>query len=190
MKNDARNESNLERHSAQRQNETCLSSTKSCTRPPSQVSSGSQSQVRAAGSPRPATQPHPIPQILGPGQPHFSCHARRQDWSEASQPRVRELGVGSTSSPFLFTVLFKTLPHFAPKRWLIWALRGELAISVLFLTNCVGSERKMYDRFPWRFQWGRPVGSFKHERDCYPPGINGEDWGNGLGLALEWDESF
>lgn len=131
MKNDARNESNIKRHSIQRQNETCLSSTKSCTRPPSQVSSGSQSQVRAAGSPRPATQPHPIPQILRPGQPRFSCHARRQDWSEASQSRVRELGAGSTSSPFLFTVLFKTLPHFAPKRWLIWALQGELAISVL-----------------------------------------------------------
>lgn len=132
MKNAAQNESNIKRHSAKWQNETCLSSTKRCTHPPSQVSSGSQSQVRAVGSPQPATQPYLIPQILRTVQPGFSCHMRRQDWSEVNQLRVRELGAGSTLPLFLFTVLFKTFPHFVPKRWVIWALWGELANSVLF----------------------------------------------------------
>lgn len=126
MKNAAQNELNIKRHSAKWQNETCLSSTKRCTHPPSQVSSGSQSQVRAVDSPQPATQPYLIPQILRTVQPCFSCHVRRQDWSEINQLRVRELGAGSTLPLILFTVLFKTFPHFVPKRWLIWALWGEL----------------------------------------------------------------
>lgn len=42
---------------------------------------------------------------------------------------------------------------------------------------------------------GRPVGSFKHERDCYPPGINGRglrEWAgiNASGMKVSSFISF
>lgn len=122
----------LKRHSAKWQNETCPSSTRSCMHPPSHAFSGPRSWVRAAGSLRPILSLRPWGHA---GQPHFSCHMKRQDWSEVRQLGVRQLGDGSALSVFLFTILSSTSPHSVPKIWLICAPWGELAISVLFVSS-------------------------------------------------------